>query len=304
MSVSSAFAESPYNFLRFNQSARSAGLSGTFVAIADDPSALYFNPASISTYTEKNISVSFLKHVLDINSGNASYIHKLDESGTVAGYANFTNYGSFDYSDIDGNITNGGFSASDLAIGAMYSNMLDSNLYYGVGVKFIYSGIENYSASALAFDVGLLYQIPDKRTNLGLSVLHSGFQIQSITGDDEGLPLDIRLGVNHRLRGLPLLINFGFHHLADETDNFFDRFTDNFSIGGEFYLGDYIQLRLGYDNYVRSYTSAESDKGLSGLSAGLGIRTDVVNFDYGIARYGSAATLHRFSLAFDVSLLK
>ncbi|MCK5740663.1 MAG: PorV/PorQ family protein, partial [Chlorobi bacterium] len=210
-----------------------------------------------------------------------------------------TNYGSFEYADKYGVQNGESFSANDLAMAVTYSNELDTNLYYGVTAKFIYVNIEEQSAVAAAMDVGLYYAIPDKRTNIGFSILNVGTELSSINGVSESLPLDIRFGLNHRLRGLPLLINVSLHHLADETDSFTDKLT-SFSIGGEFYFGKYIRARAGFDNQTRRQTSPDTEKGLSGITAGFGIDTDMLQFDYGFSQVGTSAALHRFSIRFDI----
>lgn len=163
----------------------------------------------------------------------------------------------------------------------------------------LFIGLEKANSLAFALDAGLIYMIPDKRTNIGLSILHVGSQVTTLEGKSESLPLDIRLGINHRLRGLPLLVNFSFHHLADETESFFDKLL-NLSIGGEFYFGDYVRVRLGYDNNIRRLTAPISDKRLSGFTGGIGIQTDLLNLDYGIAQMGNSALLHRFTLGFEL----
>ena len=70
-----------------------------------------------------------------------------------------------------------------------------------------------------------------------------------------------------------------------------------------FISGKVIQVRLGYDNQIRNLTSAETNKGLTGFSAGVGIVTEDFNFDYGYTGYGSSANLHRFSVSLNVNKL-
>jgi hypothetical protein len=302
LQANSLAVDTPFNFLRYVSSARAAGLSGAFMTMTDDPTAVFFNPATISTVDSRHASVTILKHVLDINSGNVNYVHPLEGTGTLAANIGFTSYGSFEYADNMGNRDRGTFGANDLSFGVTYSDELDTNFYYGVTLKYIFVGIEQVSTSAVAVDAGLLYKLRDGRTNLGLSVLHAGTQLTTISNQSESLPLDLRIGVNHRLRGLPLLFNFSFHHLADETDAFFDKFK-SFTVGGEFYFGEVLQVRLGYDNQIRSLTAPEADKGLTGISGGVGIVFDDFNFDYGFSRYGSNANLHRFSVSLNVNKL-
>jgi hypothetical protein len=294
--------DTPFSFLRYVASARAAALSGAFMTVTDDPTAVFFNPATISTVESRDVSATFLKHVLDINSGNLNYVYPLEGTGTIAANIGFTSYGSFEYADNLGNRNGSTFGANDLSMGITYSDELDTNFYYGLTLKYIYVGIEEVSTSAVAIDAGLLYKLRDGRTNLGVSILHAGTQLSKISNQSESLPIDLRVGVNHRLRGLPLLFNFAFHHLADNSNSFFDKFK-SFSLGGELYFGEVLQVRLGYDNQIRSLTSAEADRGLTGISGGLGLVFDDFNIDYGFSRYGSNANLHRFSVSMNVNNL-
>lgn len=293
-----AFSQSSFCFLNLNTSARTAALGGAVVALSEDASAVFINPATLSTAEDRRISATFLKHVLDINSGLVTYSSKTESMGHFAVSALYTGNGSFQGADSKGIKTNT-FSGNELALSGTYSQSLDSNFYYGATLKFIYSGLEQTSSSALAVDAGLLYQIPKSRVNIGFSLLNVGAQLSKYGSESESLPLDVRLGVNHRLRGLPLLVNFSFHHLADETDGFFDKFT-NISLGGELTVSKVIDLRLGYDNRIRSAVSTSTQRGFSGISGGVGIKTKNILVDYAASSLGSPATLHRLSVNFKL----
>ncbi len=297
LSISLHAKETPFNFLKYAGSARSASLAGAFVAIGDDPTALFINPASVAINKERNFSVTFLKHVLDVNSGSVSFHRSWENIGSFALSAIYTNYGSFERTDINGQVL-GSFGANDFSFGVSYGNILDTNLFYGGTLKIISSNIDKYSSMAIAMDVGLLYLIPEKRTSIGLSILHFGTQLTTFDGARESLPLDLRIGISHRLRGLPLLLNFNFYNLADPTSKFFDKFL-KFSIGGEFYFGENVNLRIGYDNNIRKYSSTSKDKKFTGFSGGLGLKFKELNFDYGVSQVGVSAIFHRFSLYYN-----
>lgn len=297
ISLSLLAKETPFNFLRYAGSARSASLAGAFVAIGDDPSAIFINPASVAIDKERNFSVTFLKHVLDVNSGSVSYHRSWNNIGSFAVSAIYTNYGSFERTDANGQIL-GTFGANDFSLGVSYGNILDTNLFYGGTLKIISSNIDKYSSIAIAMDFGLLFLIPEKRTSIGVSILHIGTQLSTFDGTRESLPLDLRVGVSHRLRGLPLLLNFNFYNLAEQTTKFFDRFL-KFSIGGEFYFGENVNLRIGYDNNIRKYSSSSKDKKFTGFSGGLGLKFKELNFDYGVSQVGVSAIFHRFSIYYN-----
>ena len=298
LSVAMASETSPYQFLRYNSGARAAALGGATVSIAGDGSMLFYNPAVLPTVKQKPVTATFLKHVMDINSGSASYVRHYDGIGSFSASAIFTNYGSFDAADVSGNKT-GTFSANDVCLSVGYGNTLDTNLYYGAAMKLIYVGLDDASSAAMAFDFGMLYTLPNGSTSLGLSVLNAGFQLSKFYDNVEKLPLDVRLGISHRLMGLPLLFNFSFHHLADKEDSFGDRFA-NFSLGGEIYLGEKFMVRLGYDNHIRKNSSPADEKKLSGMSIGAGLKLEKFNIDYSLSQIGLSATLHRIGVSLDI----
>jgi len=299
LSISSCIrieAQSPFDFIQLGISARSAGLGGAFTSMTQDQTALFFNPGTLATIDSSTISATFMKHVLDISSGMATYTLPIEKNSTerISISAVYTTYGSFDRTDEFGSVT-GSFSANNVGLMGTYSNELDSILSYGISAKFMYATLDDLSSTALAMDAGILYRIPASRTNIGFSLLNIGTQLSTFEGITDRMPIDVRVGINHRLRGLPLLLNFSLHHLADDADAFFDR-IGNFSIGGEFILSKVLDLRIGYDNYVRNATSIQGQRRFSGYAAGVGVRTAYVQVDYGVSALGTAGSIHRLTL--------
>ncbi len=287
-----------FSFLRSTISARMAGLGGATVAVADDPANVVINPAVLTTVDSSTVTATFIKHVLDINAGYATYNRSVEGLGEMGFTIGYLNYGSFSRTSVTGDRT-GSFAANDLAVSVSLANEFDSLISYGVTAKVLHSTIPDMSSSALAFDAGILYRMPARRLNIGLSILNVGTQLSTYDGVRDRLPLDMRLGVSHRLRGLPLLINFSLNHLTDETDNVLDR-LQNFSVGGELYLGKVLQARLSYDNRLRNTSGVNIASQLSGLSAGVGLRLTSFSFDYAYSALGAAAVMHRLSLVVPI----
>jgi hypothetical protein len=287
---------SAYEFLRNESSSRAAGLGGSFVCFADDPNIIFYNPAGIATINNKTASFGFLKHLMDVNGGYASYAQQLDLlDGWIGVGLQYINYGEFDALDDVGEKT-GTFGAGDFAMSFGYARKTDNNISYGANIKVIYSSIADNSSVALAGDVGLFYTMPEQMVNMGVSVLNIGSQVQSYAGYNENLPLDIKIGVSKKLEHLPLNINLNFHHLNFSYDNFIDRLKA-FSIGGEFTLSQYVQLRLGYNNERRQDLELGSSAGLAGFSIGLGALINKYHFDYAFSSYGNVGALHRINVS-------
>jgi len=284
-----------FNFLRNDVGARAAALAGSFVTVSDDPTAVFYNPASGATLGAPRGSLGFLKQILDINSGHIVYGQEIEEFGSVAGGILFTHYGSFTETDEAG-AELGSFSAADVAVLVSYSSDFSDRLTYGATAKFIYSAIAGYSSTGLAADVGLLYLIPDSRASVGASLRNIGAQMSTYLQTNEDLPLDLTIGGSIVPRGIPLLLNLNFHRLNESASNFGDRFRW-FTIGGEFTLSSALQLRFGYDNAERKDLKIGTSAGLAGFTAGVGFTVSDYRIDYGINLLGEIGALHQISIA-------
>jgi len=283
-----------FAFLRNDVGARAAALAGSVVSVTNDPVLLFYNPASLGTLSSPGGSAGFFKHLLDINAGYAVYGQEIAGVGSFGAGVIYMNYGSFDRTDDLGNVS-GTFSASDIAFSAGYSNTLDENLFYGGAVKFIYSSIAGYRASAIAADAGLLYRIPASRLSIGASLRNIGRETATYAGVNEPLPLDLAVGASIVPRGLPLLLNLDFHRLNENPGNFADRFAA-FTVGGEFTLSRVFQARFGYNNQARKDLQTGSSSGLAGFSAGIGVTVSQTVVDYALSSLGTIGNLHRISV--------
>jgi hypothetical protein len=282
-----------FSFLRNDVGARAAALAGSALSLTDDPTAFLYNPASAATLASPRGSLGFFKHLLDINAGHLTYGRHIEGFGHSSASVVFTHYGSFKETDASGNEL-GTFHASDLAFTLGYARGVAENLYAGVNVKFIHSSIAGSSSAALAGDAGLLYVIPDSRITLGASLRNLGAQLSTYLGTREDLPVDLSIGGSIIPRGLPLLLNLGFHRIQ-QAGELGERLRF-FTIGGEFTLSTVVRLRIGYDNAERKDLKLGTSAGLAGFSAGLGITIREYVVDYAASSLGEVGTLHRISL--------
>lgn len=284
-----------FPFMYSMMSARMAGLAGSTVAMTNDGQNVVMNPAGLTTVDESSVGGTFIKHVLDIGAGYATYNRDVAGLGTLAATVSYNSYGAFDRADAQGTVT-GSFQSSDVVFGVSLAREIDTLISYGVTAKVLHSSLDNMASTALAVDAGMLFQFPKQRTNLGISVLNLGTQLSTYDGTRDRLPVDVRVGVNHRLRGLPLLVNASLNHLADDAGSLVDRLL-NFSLGGELYLGKVVQVRVGYTNAVRNTSSVNVPGQLTGLSGGLGVHLPTLDFDYALSSLGAASVVHRVSVA-------
>ncbi len=287
-----------YNFLRTDVSARAAALNGSFVSMKDDPNVLFYNPSSLGTLTMPRISVSYLKHLMDVNSGTLCYGQYIHGIGNIGVGITYINYGSFNRTDVNMNVL-GTFGAKEMAIVAGIATHFDDDILIGINGKYIYSSIAEYSSNALAVDLGFLYEIPSQNLTIGGSILNLGKQLSTYAGVDESLPLDVKFGITKRPEHLPVFLNIVFHRLNESGENFFDRFS-NFTIGAEFIMSEAVRLRVGYYNKQRKELKMETSAGLAGFSMGGGIVLRDYQIDYAFNSYGTIGGLHRISLGINL----
>lgn len=292
--TSNLFSQNTYEFLRLDISPRAAALGGSFVSNTDDPNVVFYNPAGINNLDGTPVSFSYMKHLIDINLASAAVSTEFEGLGRFVVGLQYINYGDFVRSDEFGN-RNGEFNAGEAAVLVGYGNSLDENFHYGANFKFIYSGIDDRSSTALGFDLGLQYLFPEQMLNFGFSILNIGGQLSSYYETKEDLPLDVKFGISKKLEHLPLRLYLSFNKLNEEQDSFFRRFK-SFSVGGEFNLSRVLRLRIGYDNEKRKELKIGTTAGLAGFHIGLGALISSYNFDYAYSSLGSIGEFHRVGI--------
>ena len=296
-SLAAAQERGTYDFLRLDMNARAAALNGSFVSMAADPNLLLYNPAALSTIERPIGSVSFVKHLLDVNAGSLTYAQRYADWGTFAAGVTFIDYGTFDETDESMNVL-GTFGAREVAFTAGWGYRLEENLSVGANVEFIHSSISSYASSALGFGTGVFYEIPSESITLGASLLHAGTQLSTYAGVRESLPLDLTIGITKRPEHLPVLLNLNFHKLSEQRSSFFDRFT-SFSFGAEFLMSESFRLRVGYNNEQKKELKLGTGSGLAGFSFGGGLLIKDYLVDYSFNSYGKIGGLHRISVGMN-----
>lgn len=294
LTAGSLKAQSTYEFLRMDMSPRAAALGGSFVAANDDADIIFYNPAGINFHEQTPVSFNYVKHLLDFNFTSLAASRAFAGIGRIGAAVQYLNYGNFTRADEFGNQT-GSYGAGDLALTGTYGNTLDKNFYYGASVKLIYSKIDNYSSSAMAFDLGLNYNLPEKNFAVGFAVLNMGTQLSSYSGISEKLPLDVIVGIAKKLEHLPFKYYIDFHRLAESESSLLKRFS-HFTLGGEFTLSKVVRVRVGLDTEKRKELKIGNYAGLAGFNAGFGFIVDKYLVDYSFSSLGSIGSIHRFGI--------
>ncbi len=302
-------------FLSIGQGARALSMGGAFVAVADDPSSLYWNPAGIADITGAALVVDHTQWLADIQYNYLAGAIHLGDIGTLGLSFTASNIGEMRVTTTDNPEGNGEtFSVSDVAFSVGYAIKLTDRFAIGFNPKFIYQKIWKMSASAMAIDIGVKYNTPFDGVILGMSISNFGAKMQmqgtsssvlfdpdpSTTGNNGKIPANIAT----EEWALPLNFKVGVAYKAfsDETNKLTlavdaSHPNDNYEsidLGGEYIFNDFLALRGGY----KSLFLTDSQEG---MTLGVGVKQAVVGnfqitFDYTYQDFGILKNAQKFSI--------
>jgi opacity protein-like surface antigen len=303
------------SFLSIGQGARALSMGGAFVAIADDPSSLYWNPAGIADIPGGAIYVDHTQWLADIRYNFLASTISLGDMGTLGLSFTASSIDEMRVTTTDNPEGNGEtFSVSDIAFSVGYAIKLTDKFSIGFNPKFVYQKIWKMSASAIAIDIGVKYITPFDGAVLGMSISNFGTKMQmqgtssavthdidpSTTGnngkipanlatEEWTLPLNFRVGVAYSLfktESNSLIVSVNASH---PNDNY-----ESIDLGGEYVFNDFLFLRGGY----KSMFLADSEEG---MTLGIGVEQALVgnvqiSFDYAYQDFGILKSAQKFAI--------
>jgi len=289
---------SGFEFLRTDFSTRSSSMGSAFTAMRGDVNGIFHNPAGVAFAQNRQFTFNYVNYLLDINGGIAAYSQDVSSIGRLSAAVIYMDYGSFDETDEFADKTGRQFGAHDIAFAISIADSLENQFTYGVTLKYIHSKIDMYSASAVALDLGLLYEAPfQDNLYFGLSILNFGSALSAMYQTKEKLPLSVTAGAAKKLAHLPLELNIEFYHLNEQENNLWQRLK-KVRIGGEFTLSNMLRMRLGYDNAIHGDLDIDAESGVNfgGVTLGIGVLWKTYRFDYGFYSYHLLGAVHRIGI--------
>ncbi len=229
-----AAGETGAQFLKIGVGAKAMAMGGAFSAIADDASAIYWNPAGLARQEAPSVLATYgmwFEHMghhtfaaaMPVGGGHWGGLVCYSPSGDIPSVgADLDELGEYDAYDFSGSLA--------------FADQVGADLSYGVGVKLIQSSIENESATGYAADAGVLYELPQlEGLSLGLAVQNMGPELKFIS-DGDPLPLIVRGGVA-----------FEAGHLVVAADASKPRDNDvSVHLGAEYLIAEILALRAGF----------------------------------------------------------
>lgn len=296
-------------FLAIGVGGRALGMGSAFVAIANDVSAGYWNPAGLA---KLNYPQGMIMHderfagLVNYNYGAVAIPYKSDMTFALSvirlgvdgipdtrnalidlnGNLKLDDNELLDYSKITE------FNAADWAFLFSFAKRHSENLFYGANLKVIKRDIAEFGAWGIGFDIGAIYS-PLENLSLGASIQDVTTTIVAWdNGTTQLISPTLKFGAAYQFNILSGVLTPLF-----DTDIRFEnrKFASmlnlgpvsfDFHSGVEYTYDNLISIRLGY-NDVKQFTF------------GAGIVLPKLNIDYSFVKFdrqGELGNTHRISL--------
>lgn len=182
-----------FPFLRIQPDARASGMGNTGVALANNSSAIFWNPAGLGFQKGNQINITHAKWAPNFDVGLFyDYLvgsHHVKGIGTFGANFTFFNYGHQTHTDINGNNL-GTFNSYAFAIGLSYGRKLSDNWAIGTGIRFMHSSL--YSGLYPGSGGGFRSSSPVSSFGVDLAALYKTDPFQSFGGNQA----TFRVGIN------------------------------------------------------------------------------------------------------------
>lgn len=306
-----------YNFLNVTSSAKIYGLGGVNVSLVDDDiSTIDQNPALLGAEMGGMLNMNYMHYLGGSNFAGVRYGHAAGERGAWAASVQYFGYGSMKETTPDGTVV-GDFSPKDVVFGATYSHDIADRLRGGIALKGIVSSYADYSAFALATDLGINYYNPDNDLSLSVVIANLGGQVKRFNESYDRLPFDVRLGWSQSFENFPLRFSITawnltkwklpFVEAGDGTDASEPKVNDKFMsnlfrhlvFGVDLISSPNYYLGLGYNYKSRTDMSTYSRNFLSGFSLGGGMKVKSFSFAIALAQPHTGATTFMLNLSYN-----
>ncbi len=241
--------------LQIPPSARFNGLGQSGVALADDATAAWWNPAGLGFMTGRTLGLMHSQLVPDLADDiyyeYAGWVHQMEGWGTYALSMVYLSYGKSTHTTDNPN-PEGTFTSYEFAPMLSYGVRLDENTSLGLGLKYVRVDLapvevvpdynQDGAGSSVAIDLGFLRRFG--AYSLGVALSNFGPNISFVDEEQsDPLPRFLRLGA----AGVVYQSEYGHLLLsADFNKMLVSGGQTTVNGGAEFQYTDIMALRMGY----------------------------------------------------------
>jgi hypothetical protein len=284
--------------LKIPVGARAAGMGDAFIAVANDASALYWNPAGITQYDKNDVLFSHNEWFVGVKSEFVGAVYHLSANDAIGVSVSSLHMEDMEVTSETNPFGTGEyFSFGDLTFGLTYSRKMTTQFGFGFTVKYFNENMAGLRMGGLLVDLGTYYWTGLGTTRFSVAVNNFGSELKP-SGDLT------RYGgtkvTDFQSFSPPTLFKIGFafepidldvHRLTASIQlNHPNDNAENVSLGAEYAWNKIVMFRAGYKFNVDE----------ENFSLGAGARVPLgftdLNFDYAYVHFLNLGSTHRISL--------
>jgi hypothetical protein len=300
---------SAFQFLKIGVGARGVGLGETFVAIANDASALYWNPAGITQFPENQVLIAHSEYVIDLKHEFLGATYHLSPNDAL-GFS-MTSLHTEDMpitTETQPFGTGEYFKFGDIAFGLTYGRKMTDQFSFGITGKYVEETLDILKMRGIMIDLGTYYWTGIGSSRFAVVVSNFGGDVSP-----SGEITEFNGNVVNSFQSFspPTQFKIGFAMEPLETED--QRITssielnhpndnsENIHLGVEYQYEKSVWLRTGVKRTIGEPFFGRDNTSSNDITFGVGFAIPVaasrINVDYAFANFNQLGNVHRISLA-------
>lgn len=277
---SSAVGTTAAGFLDLGAGARAIGMGGAYSSVADEASALYWNPAAMTQVQNRSATLMHAAYIASSFYDYGSYVQNTQKYGAFGVGLQYFSFGSVNETDANFNPI-GTVTPYDLAASVGYAYKFEDGFALGLAGKYIQSKLAD-TAHTEAADFGILSpRFIDDRLRLAVMAQNVGGTLK-YDQVKESLPMAFKAGASFRI--LPNWLAAVDAAAPKGGSPYVNAGTEYILAAGDSW---HFAGRAGF--------SSQDDS----PSVGIGVECKGMSVDYAFVPYDDLGDVHRISLTFN-----
>ncbi len=299
---------SAYQFLKIGVGARAVGMGETFISVANDVSALYWNPAGLTEFTGDQAIFSHSEYVVDIKHEFFGVAHHFTSGDAVGLSVISLHMADMPVTTETQPFGNGQyFSFGDFAVGLTYARKMTDQFSFGITMRYIEETLDMLKMRSVLADIGTYYwtglgsaRFAVVVTNFGADVSPAGTATE-LSGESVSSfqsfspPTQFKIGLamepyqdeQHRVT-----TSLELNHPNDNAENL--------HFGVEYQWRSWLWLRTGLKRTIGERLLGGDNTSSNDYTAGFGVAVPTsftsIHLDYAFANFNALGSVHRISV--------
>ena len=272
------------DYLQYGAGARSLAMGGAYVALADEASGPYWNPAALTQIDEHQFLSMYAPFFEQTSYNFVSYVHPLGRIGTLGISDVLLHSGGYEEVHIIlGPTGSKETSVYKNAVILSYANRVYKDISVGASLKLIHERVMKYSGNGQGIDLGILYE-PLDELNIGLTLQNVIQPKVTLRDDPDVYKINLKAGMALNALSNRLILTADINKLVDEKAYFCAGLEVSPWERPASSSLKRVDVRLGF-NHLQSFT------------CGLGLKIKFFSVDYAFSSH-DLGNLHKFALTF------